>query len=58
MYRALSLAKTIIGLLAIELFVPGGTLVVLAMVLSGRRYAPLSGLLSRRFPALTRLLPR
>jgi hypothetical protein len=58
MSRALRIAKVIGSLLIIELFVPGGTLIILAMLLSGRPDSPLVGLLGRRVPALLRVLPR
>jgi len=58
MSRALSLAKTIGSLLAIEIFVPGGTLIILAMFLTGRTGAPLPTVLGRRIPALSRMLLR
>jgi hypothetical protein len=58
MGRALSLAKTIGSFLAIEMFVPGGTLIILTLLLTGRPGSPLLGFLGRRVPALLRVLPR
>ncbi len=58
MSRALSLAKTIGSLLAIEIFVPGGTLIILAMLLAGRPGSPLLNVLGRRLPALSRVFSR
>jgi hypothetical protein len=58
MSRALSLAKTIGSLLAIEIFVPGGTLIILAMLLTGRSGSPLLDVLGRHIPALSRVFSR
>ena len=58
MQRALSLAKTAGSLLAIETFVPGGTLIVLTLLLTGRPGSPFIGFLTRRVPALSRLFAR
>ena len=58
MQRALSLAKTAGSLLAIEMFVPGGTLIVLTLLLTGRSGSPLIAFLTRRVPALSRLFAR
>jgi hypothetical protein len=58
MRRALSLAKTIGSLLVIEMCVPGGTLIVLTLLLTGRSDSPLLGFLSRRVPALSRVFAR
>jgi len=58
MSRALGIAKTIGSLLAIELFVPGGTLIVLTLLLTGRPGSPLFQALGRRCPALARMLSR
>lgn len=57
MGRALKLAKTIVSLLAIEIFVPGGTLIVLTLLLTGRRGSPLLAAIERRLPILSRVLP-
>jgi hypothetical protein len=54
MNRALGIAKMIGSLLAIELFVPGGTLIVLTLLLTGRPGSPLRQRLARHFPALSR----
>ena len=58
MKRALGIAKTVGSLLAIEIFVPGGTLIVLALLLTGRSGSPLAGALAKRIPGLSRVLPR
>jgi hypothetical protein len=58
MSRALGIAKTIGSLLAIELFVPGGTLIVLIVLFTGRRGSPLFQALGRRFPALAEMFSR
>ncbi len=58
MRRALGIAKTIGSLLAIELFVPGGTLIVLALLLTGGPGSPLFQALERRCPGLVRTLSR
>ena len=54
MGRALSIAKTISSLLAIEIFMPGGTLIVLTLLLTGGPGSPLFGFVGRRVPALAR----
>jgi hypothetical protein len=56
MSRALGIAKMIGSLLAIELFVPGGTLIVLTLLLTGRPGSPLQQSIARRFPAMFRLV--
>jgi hypothetical protein len=58
MYRALGLAKTIGSLLAIEVFVPGGTLVVLTLLVGGRPGSPLLDVIRRRCPALATWMVR
>lgn len=58
MKRALRIVKTVGSLLAIEIFVPGGTLIVLALLLTGRSGSPLAGALAKRIPVLSRVLPR
>ena len=58
MSRVLSLAKTIGSLLAIEILVPGGTLIILAMLLTGRRGSPFLNVLGRHIPALSRVFSR
>jgi hypothetical protein len=58
MKRALHIAKTVGSLLAIEIFVPGGTLIVLALLLSGRSGSPFVGTLAKRIPVLSQVLPR
>jgi hypothetical protein len=55
MSRAVAIAKMIGSLLAIEVFVPGGTLIVLALLLTGRPGSPWQQRIARRFPALFRL---
>ncbi len=56
MTRALGIAKTIGSLLAIELCVPGGTLIILTLVLTSRPGSPLLQTIGRRFPSLFRLM--
>jgi hypothetical protein len=56
MSRALGIAKMIGSLLAIELFVPGGTLIVLTLLLTGRPGSPLQQRIARRFPAVLKLV--
>jgi len=56
MSRALAIAKMIGSLLAIEVFVPGGTLIVLTLLVTGRPGSPLQQRIARRFPAVFRLL--
>ncbi len=56
MNRALDVARTILKLVAIELFVPGGTLIVLALLFTSRPGSPLFQSIGRRFPAVSRFL--
>jgi hypothetical protein len=56
MNRALGLARMIGSLLTIEVLVPGGTLIVLILLLTGRPGSPLLATVARRFPALSRFL--
>lgn len=56
MNRALAIAKTIGSLLAIEVMVPGGTLIVLTLLLTGRPGSALQQRIARRFPAVSRLV--
>lgn len=56
MNRVRAIAKSILSLLAIELLVPGGTLIVLTLLLTGRPGSPLHQRLARRFPAVFRLV--
>lgn len=58
MKRALRIVKMVGRLLAIEIFVPGGTLIVLAMLLTSRSRSPLGDFLAKRIPVLSRVLPR
>ena len=58
MSRAFGLAKTIGSLLAIEVFVPGGTLVVLTLLVAGRPGSPLLEAIGRRCPALATWMVR
>ena len=58
MNRALGIARTIGSYAAIEMFVPGGTLILLAVLLMSRPGSPLQGMLERRWPSLSRLLQR
>jgi len=57
MNRAVGIAKTILSFLAIEMFVPGGTLILLTLLLAGRPGSPMMQTMIRRFPALFRVLP-
>ena len=57
MKRALRIVKMVGRLLAIEIFVPGGTLIVLAMLLTSRSRSPLGDFLAKRIPVLSRVLP-
>ena len=56
MSRVLGIAKMIGSLLAIEVFVPGGTLIVLTLLLTGRTGSPLQQKIARRFPTAFRLV--
>lgn len=56
MTRALGIAKTIGSLLAIEMCVPGGTLIILALVLARRPGSPVLQAIGRRFPVLFRFV--
>lgn len=56
MHRALGIARTMGSLLAIELFVPGGTLIVLSLLLLGRPGSPLRQRVAQRFPSVFRLV--
>ena len=56
MNRVLGIARMIGSLLAIELFVPGGTLIVLTLLLTGRPGSPLRQKIAQRCPAMFRLL--
>jgi hypothetical protein len=56
MSRALAIAKMIGSLLAIEVLVPGGTLIVLTLLVTGRTGSPLQQRIARRFPAVSRLV--
>jgi hypothetical protein len=56
MSRALAIAKMIGSLLAIEVMVPGGTLIVLTLLVTGRPGSPLQQRIARRFPAVSRLV--
>ncbi len=58
MVRALGIAKTVFSLFAIELLVPGGTLLVLTILLTRRPDSPMAQAMLRRCPALARALPR
>ena len=57
MNRAVGIARKIFGLLAIEMFVPGGTLILLTLFLAARPGSPTLQTMVRRFPALFRALP-
>jgi len=56
MNRVVGIARTILGFLAIEMFVPGGTLILLTLLLA-RPESPMMQAMTRRFPALFRALP-
>lgn len=58
MRRAVQIVKAIGALLAIEVFMPGGTLIVLAILLTNGRYASLLGPVGRLVPELSRVFPR
>ncbi len=58
MSRVFALAKAIGSVLAIETFVPGGTLILLAILLTSRPGSPLLALIERRFPPVSRILRR
>lgn len=56
MSRALAIAKMIGSLLAIEVLVPGGTLIVLTLLVTGRAGSPLQQRIAQRFPAVFRFV--
>jgi hypothetical protein len=56
MNRVLAIARSILSLLVIELLVPGGTLIVLTLLLTGRPGSPLRQRLARRFSSMSRLI--
>jgi len=56
MSRVLGIAKMIGSLLAIEVFVPGGTLIVLTLLFTSRTGSPMQQRIARRFPAAFRLV--
>ena len=58
MQRTLRVFRTIASLLAIEICVPGGTLIVVALLLTGRANSPFAAAITRRFPGLSRLVAR
>jgi hypothetical protein len=58
MIRVLGAVKTIGSILAIEMFVPGGTLILLAILLKSRPGSPLLRKLGGLHPAIPRLLRR
>jgi hypothetical protein len=58
MSRAFALAKAVGSVLAIETFVPGGTLILLAILLTSRPGSPLLAMIDRRLPAVSRILRR
>jgi hypothetical protein len=58
MSRTLGIARTIGSYLAIEMFVPGGTLILLAVLLMSRPGSPLQTMIERRCPSFSRLLQR
>jgi len=58
MTRVLGIAKAIGSVLAIETFVPGGTLILLAILIASRPESPLLAMIERRFPPASRMLQR
>jgi hypothetical protein len=50
--------RTIASLLAIEICVPGGTLIVVSLLFASRSNSPLAAALAKRFPALSRVVAR
>jgi hypothetical protein len=58
MVRVLGVVRSIGSLLAIELFIPGGTLIILAILLTGRPGSPLRRRIGGLHPALPRLFQR
>lgn len=58
MRRAVHIVKAIGTLLAIEVFMPGGTLIVLTILLTNGRGASLVSRVGRRVPSLSRVFPR
>jgi hypothetical protein len=55
MSRALRIARIIGTLLAMEVLIPGGTLLVLFILVAGRPGSPLHETVARRFPAALRV---
>jgi hypothetical protein len=58
MSRALGIAKMIGSLLAIELFVPGGTLIVLTLLVTGSPGSRVQERIAGWFPGASRLVSR
>jgi hypothetical protein len=58
MVRVFGAVRSIGSLLAIEMFVPGGTLILLAIFLTSRPGSPLLRRIGGLHPALPRLLQR
>jgi hypothetical protein len=58
MRHTMSILRTIASLLAIEIFVPGGTLIVITLLFTGRSNSPLAAALAKRFPVLSRIVAR
>ena len=58
MRRVLGISRTIASLLVIEFFVPGGTLIVLAILFANRPGLPILSVLGRRCPAVLSILSR
>lgn len=58
MIRVIGVVRSIGSLLAIEMFVPGGTLIILAILLTSRPGSPLLRRISGLHPALPRLFQR
>ncbi len=58
MIRVIGVVRSIGSLLAIEMFVPGGTLIILAILLTSRPGSPLFRRVSGLHPALPGLFQR
>ncbi len=58
MIRVLGVVKTIGSILALEMFVPGGTLILLTILLKSRPGSPFLRRIGGLHPALPRLLQR
>ena len=56
MLSALRIARIIGSLFAMEVLIPGGTLLVLLFLVTGRAGSPLQERIAQRFPAALRLI--